>query len=487
MHSSLSRVASTIVVGLLVVACGSSPSPAPITTPPPAGPTASFSTPETPGPTDAMTASPSVPPPPASATLPVLGSANETGESVQMTLGPAGGLYVLVPAKRGSVDVVALLDSTGKPRPGWPIALDDTACELPAPAPDGSIRVVCAIFDPVSRAYGFTPDGRSIAGWPVDLPGNLVATPRVVGGDLYVMAPDPGDLVGLWLVAVAADGTIRSGTRYERPAPCCQDSRPQLAPDGTGYLLAFPNEPPDTATGDTQITAFDLGGVRRGWLTRVKGWSSDLVFGPDGRIYVTEGQVGRRPSRILAFDHDGRSLPIGSDALPVVATSVYGGAGPCCGPPPPVVAEDGTTFLVSEEGGTTVYGLDATGHVMAGWPYRDTVGLQWSVVSLGEPGTPSWRSDPAVGPGDVLYLLHPPRAATLGGTIVAIGPDGRVRPGWPVILKRPGAEFASVVVAPDGTAYALAIEPESGDGSSASILAIAPDSTVLYTTAIIDP
>ena len=65
--------------------------------------------------------------------------------------------------------------------------------------------------------------------------------------------------------------------------------------------------------------------------------------------------------------------------------------------------------------------------------------------------------------------------------------DGRVNPGWPVELKRPGAEFWSVAVGPDGTAYALAIEPEAGGKSSASILAIAPDSTVRWTTTIIDP
>ena len=62
-----------------------------------------------------------------------------------------------------------------------------------------------------------------------------------------------------------------------------------------------------------------------------------------------------------------------------------------------------------------------------------------------------------------------------------------MRPSWPVELRRPGAEFWSVVVGSDGTAYALAIEPEPGDTSSASILAIAPDSTVLWTTTIIDP
>jgi len=37
------------------------------------------------------------------------------------------------------------------------------------------------------------------------------------------------------------------------------------------------------------------------------------------------------------------------------------------------------------------------------------------------------------------------------------------------------------------TAYALAIELESSRTSSASILAIAPDSTVRYSTTIIDP
>ena len=96
-------------------------------------------------------------------------------------------------------------------------------------------------------------------------------------------------------------------------------------------------------------------------------------------------------------------------------------------------------------------------------------------------------SVPAVGPHSTLYLSLTARDETVGGSIIAVGVDGKVRPGWPVELRRPGAEFWSVVVGPDGTAYALAIEPETGGGSSATILAIAPDSTVLYTTTIIDP
>jgi hypothetical protein len=70
---------------------------------------------------------------------------------------------------------------------------------------------------------------------------------------------------------------------------------------------------------------------------------------------------------------------------------------------------------------------------------------------------------------------------------VAIGPDGRVRPGWPVVLERPGAEFWSVVVGSDQTAFALAIEPEAGERSSATILAIGPDGTVRYRVTVVEP
>ena len=94
---------------------------------------------------------------------------------------------------------------------------------------------------------------------------------------------------------------------------------------------------------------------------------------------------------------------------------------------------------------------------------------------------------PAVGPDETLVLPLEARTSKIGGSLVAVGMEGQVNPGWPVELKRPGAEFWAVAVGPDGTTYALAIEPEAGGKSSASVLAIAPDSTVLWTTTIIDP
>jgi hypothetical protein len=71
--------------------------------------------------------------------------------------------------------------------------------------------------------------------------------------------------------------------------------------------------------------------------------------------------------------------------------------------------------------------------------------------------------------------------------MVAVGSNGRVLSGWPVELQRKGAEFWSIVVGSEGTVFALAFEPESGARSSATILAVAPDSTVIYRTTIIDP
>ena len=94
---------------------------------------------------------------------------------------------------------------------------------------------------------------------------------------------------------------------------------------------------------------------------------------------------------------------------------------------------------------------------------------------------------PAVGPDGTVYLSLEADNSSVGGSLVAVGPNGRVRAGWPVGLKRAGAEFWKVEVGPDGTVYALAYEPGAGGTSTATLLAIAPDSAILYRTTIIAP
>ena len=95
-------------------------------------------------------------------------------------------------------------------------------------------------------------------------------------------------------------------------------------------------------------------------------------------------------------------------------------------------------------------------------------------------GTARRRPSLPRGPAGTLVLSLEARSSGVGGSLVAVDADGRVRAGWPVELKRPGAEFWSVISGTDGTTFALAVEPEPSGKSSASVLAIAPDSTVLY-------
>lgn len=61
---------------------------------------------------------------------------------------------------------------------------------------------------------------------------------------------------------------------------------------------------------------------------------------------------------------------------------------------------------------------------------------------------------PAVGPDSALYLPLQAATSSVGSSLVGVGPNGKVRPGWPVELQR---------------------------------RAIAPDSTVRWTTTIIEP
>jgi hypothetical protein len=195
---------------------------------------------------------------------------------------------------------------------------------------------------------------------------------------------------------------------------------------------------------------------------------------------------------MLVFDTAGRAAPGGSGALDVAAPADSEQAGPSAHLAPPLVGPDATRFVVAGFNDTTVLALGPSGQPLAGgWPYRFDAGRQENFICpRGAACDSSSFAAPAIGPGNVLYVLQSaPFSATGpsgGGSLVAIGPDGRVLPGWPRTLKRAGSGFWSVVVGSDGTAFALAIERESV-GYSATVLAIAPDSTVRYATTIVEP
>jgi hypothetical protein len=83
-------------------------------------------------------------------------------------------------------------------------------------------------------------------------------------------------------------------------------------------------------------------------------------------------------------------------------------------------------------------------------------------------------------------------STSAGGSVVAIGLDGKVVPGWPVRLKRAGSEFWYGKVGPDGTVFVDAYEPEPRlrrcpEAMSLTTLALRPDGSVRYRVTLVDP
>jgi len=437
----------------------------------------------------------------AAGTLPVGGSVESLGSPIRMAPGPDGALYVSIPARGGSV--LALLDSTGRPRTGWPVVLaGTTSCELVLPVEDGSVRVLCTLENPDGnrfsgvRAFAVDPGGSLMAGWPIDLEAlgaNGFFAGRVIGDELKILAWESlGDQIAegqpagnAWIVTVAADGTVGAGAKVQYGAACCIDTW-AVGPDGVAYGTI--HHFADTLGGATsELAAVGPGGVPAGFPVAIDGLASEPAFDSAGWIHVTVGTPFPRPVRTLVFDPNGRAVNAGSGVLDIAATNDWKGAGGSF-PAAPLVGADGTTFIIDDVEGTTVAGLSPSGRVIAGWPYRSDLGLEATgFCGPSDTGCGHFRAAPAIGPGNVLFLIHSAANPSAGGSIVAVGQDARVVAGWPVGLRRVGSAFWSVVVATDGTAYALAVEPEPNGAFSATILSLAPDSTVGYTATVVEP
>jgi hypothetical protein len=407
-----------------------------------------------------------------------------------MAPGPNGTLFVAIPRTNGAV--LALLDASGHPSLGWPIAIDDSStCSLVLPVDDGSVRVLCDATDlpPPEldvndvRARAFDPAGRALAGWPVQLRpsrGRLVGdTATFLAVQLLGDVATPGRPTHeVRLTTVEADGSSHPGTAVPLFELCCEE---YWAVDAEGGGVGVT---PDWSAEVSEIRRIDAGGLRAGWPVQIDGVASGPSFGPEGRIVLTVGSFARRASRIVEIDKAG--LVSSSPQLPIGTAE----SGVDCipgGPEPPPVAPDGGAFLVSEID-PRIFAVDPSLQVRAGWPFTPSMPLLRPDPWLGLEGINCPPlAVPAVGPDGTLYLPLQARNAGVGGSIVAVGLDGSVRAGWPIELKRPGSEFWSVAIAPGGTVYGLAIEPEPEGRSSATILAIAPDGTILYRATIVDP
>lgn len=452
--------------------------------------------PTAPGP--AATASPLALPQP-SVSLPVQGSAREHSDHSVMTApGLDGELFVMIPMREASA-VLALLDTDGRPRAGWPVAIPGaTWCDQLLPVEDGSVRVVCTMrnpdgnmFEPVS-AFAFDPNGRLRSGWPVTVEG-FYRTGRVVGEDLTLFVTRSlGDVRDDFptsdggLVTITADGAIAIGARVLE-LPCCAWT---VGRDGIGYGVTPASADVSPQARISSMVAVGPSGVLAGWPVSFEGIASAPTSAADGSMLVAVASADASTSRIAGFEPGGSAVSA-SAAVPIATAEYSGDTGGCvvASPQAPVVARNGTIFLYSELD-TAIVALSPSLETMPGWPF--------------EPGAPLVRARPgfeyeheagycptpvvpATGPDGTLYVALQAAGGSGGGRLVAVGLDGRVRAGWPVALTSAGAEFWSVVVGLDGTIFAVAFEPEGGGMSSATILAIAPDSTVLWTATIIEP
>jgi hypothetical protein len=336
--------------------------------------------------------------------------------------------------------------------------------------------------------FAFDPAGRPLSGWPITLDGSTRAA-RMVGDELTIFASwglidlddgTPNNAFGL--VRVGITGEVGYGTRV--PMFCCE-REPSIGADGV--VAAITDIAGDESKLSSQVTAMDQSGVVAGWPRLVEGVAGTPAFMSDGRILVVAGSPEQATSDAYAFTRDGQ-LKTGSVIPMAMIGDSWGDTGGCSpNPQQPLVAENGTIVLFSEADAAIV-ALEPSLAPNDGWPFRPAMPLvRRDERYIKEDAYCPSIAIPVVGRDGLVFLQLQARTTSVGGSLVAVNPDARVRSGWPVELKRPGSEFWTVVVGPDGTAYALAIEPESSRTSSASILAVAPDSTVRYSTTIIDP
>ena len=451
------RSAMLVAAALVVASCGT-PSPPTLDSASTRSPSATL--PATASPAQSSSSSPPLPTPSSVATVPasfpVAGSAHDTG--VLMVPGPDGSLYVSVTHCREGAEicttVVAALEQEGAIQRAW-------AGPAGRPSEDGSI-------------------------------------PAAVLGDRYEVR-DAGD-EGARLVHIRADGTEQLGTVVP------MGWRGVASPAGTAFSVSRFSEGSEVTP---TITSFDLDGVVPGWPVQLPRGISDPAPGPNGRVYLVEqtsvevpgGGERPGPARIIALGPNGKPWAEWSVSLPEALPHRGSWADPYM-PMPPLVAADGSAWLVTD---TTATAVDAAGRIRPGWPYRASASLGpvgWC-PSCDRCGFPcaidcsDWRTTPILGPDSVLYLLQDAPSSTTGGQISAIGPDGKMRDGWPVQLRRPGATFRSAVLGPDGTLYALADEPETYRDppaapscvatESATVLAIGPDEQVRYRVTVVEP
>jgi len=234
---------------------------------------------------------------------------------------------------------------------------------------------------------------------------------------------------------------------------------------------------------ETRIAAVDqTGHPTAGWPVTIEGGASEPAFGPSGTVYMTTEMYAsgsRTPTEtVLALDSYGRPLP--GWPIPVPTGSYLLESLPsvsASAPDPPQVGPDGTIYFGADTADPNIPGtidaVDPFGRVKPGFP----ASMNWSTTSnmFSGPGS-GWF---AVGRTGLVF-------ETDNYSILAIGSNGKNASGWPV--KAPAhTMIMAAAPEPDGgilvqlLSSSLVIAPGAsvGDGSeqrlAAPLAAEAPD------------
>ncbi len=319
---------------------------------------------------------------------------------------------------------------------------------------------------------------------PVTYEGPITASPD---GTRYqvVSGPDASGDQQSTLVASDSGGT---GWRYDF-TPCYGVSDPLFDAGGTAYLVATLHTFHEL---DSAIFAFGPAGIRSPAPYHIAGVSWGLVRSPLGTVYAegasfslgTGGAlIDLQRSYLAALDASGHPTPGWPYSTPVPLSE-------------PTFGSDGTAYLVAgfvigvalDLGVHEVLALAPDGASRAGWPFVLPAGVGPLHTSMGE-GQVAVGEPPVVGPGGPIYVAAGKGAWGAGGDLVyALGPDGRVKPGWPyATVLSDGALLSGTVggsagalppvPGPDGTLY-LATRAGAGATIHDAVVALGPDGRV---------
>lgn len=357
------------------------------------------------------------------------------------------------------------VDSSGREQTGWPQPLG-IPTDLNTPMAFGSDGTVYVWSD--STVDAFRADGTNPTGWPYHTAAveDVLPVPQGVFVESapsgWAICRDQSHLMTLiaaagvaqssWRVqgdiaAVGPDGTIytsqgdsvfayRSDGAVMPGWPATGWNRVNIDSSGHVYLSSWKFRPmtgiSSAGTGlalETRIAAVDqTGHPTAGWPVTIEGAASEPAFGPSGTVYMaTEiyASDSRTPTEtVLALDAYGKPqpgwpipLPTGSYLLespPSISASA---------PDPPQVGPDGTIYFGADTADPSSPGImeavDPFGRVKPGFP----ASVNWSRASNMFFGHGSgWF---AVGRTGLVF-------ETDNYSILAIGPNGKNAPGWPV-------------------------------------------------------